>query len=154
LGTLYHIILTSGWMSQSQAKRKLLLASWNKMSELERKNFTIDLALSMYYNERTTFIKLLRISLDPKSSKFDDLRIYTPILRLIGSESTFYKNIEPTISMFNKIPEFTQWIVKDAIREVHWQHPRWVGQVVTHYIKEQNIFAEPQQGGIWQVEAK
>jgi pimeloyl-ACP methyl ester carboxylesterase len=153
LGVLYHIILTSGWMSQSQAKRKLL-ATWNKMSELERKNFAIDLALSMYYNERTTFIKLLRISLDPKSSEFNDLRIYTPILRLIGSESAFYKNIEPTISQLKKTPEFTQWIVKDAVRELHWQHPRWVAQVVTHYIKEQNIFAEPQQGGIWQVEAK
>ncbi|MBN2089352.1 alpha/beta hydrolase [candidate division KSB1 bacterium] len=152
VGTLYHIILTSGWMSHSQARRKLQ-SKWNNMSELEKRNFSIDQALDMYYNEKSSFIKLLRISLNLKGSKFDNLRIYTPLLRLIGSDSAFYKNIEPTISQLSKIPEITQWIVKDSIRELHWQHPRWVAQVITHYIKEQNIFAEPQQGGIWQVEA-
>ncbi len=151
IGSLYHIILTSGWMSYTHARRKLQ-SKWNRMSELEKRNFSVDQALDLYYNEKSTFIKLLQISLDPKGAKLDKLRIYSPILRLIGSESTFYKNIKPTISQFSKIPEITQWIVKDSIRELHWQHPRWVAQVVTHYVKEQNIFAEPQQGGIWQVE--
>lgn len=153
LGALYHAILTSGRLSQSYAKRALQ-STWNCMSELEKRNFTSDLALSMFFNERSTFIKLLQHSLDPKNCKFDNFQINTPILRLIGSESTFYKNVEPTISPLSKIPEFTQWIVKDSIRELHWQHPQWIAQVVTHYIKEQNIFAKPQQGGVWQVDVK
>ena len=96
-------------------------------------------------------IQLLETWLQNQSPSKSMNRIEVPILQLWGIQSRFPPTIHPTIERLKQFPRVTQWLIQESNHELHWQHPRWVAQVTTHFINEENIFSESGNGGVWEV---
>jgi len=150
LGYFVHLVRKSGLMSGTIAKQALGL-KWKRLSALERQNFQNDLALGNFQAQWKPTIQLLETWLQNQSPSKSMNRIEVPILQLWGIQSRFPPTIHPTIERLKQFPRVTQWLIQESNHELHWQHPRWVAQVTTHFINEENIFSESGNGGVWEV---
>lgn len=151
LGHVIFLLLKSGCFSESYAKRSIP-GKWETMSELERLNFQNDLALSFSELSRSSLLELLINWLDPEMIQSNEPKI-NPILHLIGENSDAYETLKSGISLLKMNPQVTHWIIEDGVHALHWQFPRWLAQVVYHFVTAQDVFDSTETGGVWMVQA-
>lgn len=146
-----HFIITSGQLSHLLAKRAYG-DRWKQLTSREKQNAQHDLALAMHYLERLPTVKLLENWIEndqlPELVPF----IETPVLQLIGTKSINFEAQAASIERLKLVSTITQWIIEGGGQHLHWQHPRWIGELTIRFFKEQNIFEENNSGGLWELQ--
>lgn len=150
VGAINHLVFRSGLFGKSIA-RNILGAAWDEMSNIERQNFLNDFSISMFESKRSVVRNLASSWIQNKDLVQDAHKIEVPVLYLMGDESEFQQVLEPTNAILKQLPSVTRWRIQDGIHQLHWQYPRWVGQVVTHFLKEEDVFSRPDSGGLWEI---
>lgn len=125
-GYFYFLLLKTGWLSEQVAKGSLP-ERWESMSSLERFNFQNDISLSLSRLRRNSTLQLLTNWCTPEIEP-PVPQITTPILHLLGKESTASESLQSSLTRLKLLPALTHWIVENGEHDLHWQFPRWVAR--------------------------
>ena len=151
IGTLLQLLLRSGMLTKNFT-HNIERLDLPALSQRDKTILQDEITLAASFWSRLPMVDLLESYLSDHHRPEIVAQLETPILALYGSDSPYREALHPTLHQLRTAPKVIQWMIKDGLHPLHWQHPEWLAKTMIQFIREEGVFAEEDEERLWEIE--